>query len=136
MNLIATTVGAGSFLVSAHQAQLTLGGDWRVRLWSNNVVVNDATAWGALTEATFPGYVYVQPAWPAVSFVAGAWTLVSPTVTFTQTSAFPSTSYGVYVTDALNSTFVGCGNFSPSITLTVSQPSYSVQVNVTCKPEF
>lgn len=142
MNLIATTEGALAFLASAQLWQrqgpgTPNGTDWRVRLSGTNITVNDATTLSMVTELSGgTGYAFVQPAWSTAALIGGVPTVASPLVTFTLTSGFPVTAFIIYVTDAANLKFVGAANFSPSVTFTALQPTYSAYINVTCTSQF
>lgn len=137
VNLIATTQGALNFLKAAYDWQeTTLAGHWHVHLFANAHTVTDASVIGDFTESSFVGYAAAAPTWSTPANVAGVPTSTSATVTFTQTSAWPSTSYGVYVTDSTNALLLGAANFVSPVVLTASQPSYALTVSITFKPEY
>lgn len=137
INLKATTVGALNFLNAAYIYQQTyIGGVWHVHLFSNSYTVIDATVLGSMTEAAWPGYSLATPTWGAPATVGTTPTSTSSICTFTQTSSWPSTNYGVYITDAANALLLGAANFTSPVVLTASQPSYALTVSITFKPEF
>jgi len=45
----------------ADVALVTIGGNWRLRLFQNNATVDEDTVIGDLTEATFSGYIEATP---------------------------------------------------------------------------
>jgi len=137
VNLIATTVGALNFLTAAYDWQQThVTGVWHVHLFTNSHTVTDASTLASFTEAAWPGYSAATPTWTTPATVSGVPTSTSSTITFTQTSAWPSTNYGMYVTDSTNLKLLGAANFSTPVVLTNSQPSYALTVSITFKPEF
>lgn len=137
VNLLATTLGALNWLTFAYNWQITsLAGNFHVHLFVNSYTVVAGTTLGAMTEAAWPGYSVGNPSWSAPATVGGIPQTVSSTVTFTQTSAFPSTNYGLFVTDSTNTQLMGACNFTSPVVLTASQPSYALTVTLTGKSEF
>lgn len=137
IDLIATTAGALSLLTDAYNWQQTyLTGVWLVCLFSNNHTVTDATVLSDLTLATFPGFSPAVPTWSTPALASGIPTSTSSTCTFTQTSAWPSTSYGIFVIDNAGTELKGAANFPTALVLTNTSPSYSTIVSMTMKSEF
>jgi len=137
VNLIATTEGALMLLASAQDWQQSVPGNaWRVGLFANNYTIIDATVLGDLTPASFPGYAYASPNWTNAALVGGVPTCISDVCSWTQTSSFPSTFYGIYVADAGFSKLAGAANTPSPVTLTSGQPSWSTVVNLTAISQY
>jgi len=136
LNLIATTAGALAFLQNAVSWQASLGGDWTCLLFSNNYTVVDATVLSNLTEAAFSGYSRIVPSWSAPAIVGGVPTRVGSTITWNYTGVSTYTVYGMYITDAAVTQLLGAVNFPAPVVLTVAQPSYSAQPNVTMISQY
>lgn len=102
----------------------------KVRLFMNNIAVNDGTLLANLTEAVFDGYVLVSlPLGPCVAGQdpvtlqqeitlpppAGGWVY-----TCTGVTGLPIIIYGFYVTDKNNTILYAAQNFPAPITITAS----------------
>jgi hypothetical protein len=137
INLIVTTQGALTFLESAVNWQLTFAPqDWTVFMFQNNITVTDATVIGDFVPATTLGVTGIIPTWAAVALVGGVPARVGSTITFTQTSGFPKSYYGVVVLDGDYTHLVAAANFTAPVVLTSAQPSYSAQVTVTAISQY
>ncbi len=105
-------------LSGAARYQLIQSG--KVRLFTNNVSVSNATVLGDLTECTsilVPGYapVSISPAnWGAVTIGSHlAQSVATGSFNFTCSGGGTSTSvYGGYITDSTNTYLLSCWNFS------------------------
>jgi len=136
INFINTTAGALALLNDAVNWQASLGGDWTLRLFSNNVTINDASTIGSVVEAVFTGYSPIVPSWATPTLVGGVPTRVGSTVTWTYSGGSTYTVYGIFMTDAANTVMLGAANFPAPVVLSVAQPSYSAQVNFTSISQY
>lgn len=137
INLITTTAGAQAFLESAVNWQATFAPqDWTVFLFQNNHTVTDASTLADFTPSTTLGVTGIIPTWAAVALVGGIPARVGSTITFTQTSGFPKTYYGIIVLDGDYTHMVGAANFPAPVVLTAAQPAYSAQVTVTAISQY
>lgn len=135
--IITTTAGALAFLESAVNWQGTFfPQDWQASLWTNNYMADDSSDVPNFTFFTYPGVGFIIPTWAPVALVAGVPSRVGSTITWTQTSGFPGTFYGVCVVDGNGTHMVGAGNFTAPVVLTNAQPSYSAQITITGISEF
>lgn len=95
----------------------SLASTGKVRLYSNSVALSKATALGALTETSFPGYAAISisgASWAAPT-VSSHLASSSPTSPFTFTCSgggSPQTVYGAYITDASNTVLLACWTFA------------------------
>lgn len=117
MTIKVPEVGERSFLTDNVAGLATAGA--KVRLFSNNFTVADATVIGDFTQATFTGYAAqaLGSGTVAGSNTSGRATASWPQQTYTCTGGSSQIIYGYYVTDTAGTTLYFGENFATPVTL-------------------
>lgn len=134
MNIVQSKNGALNILLAALGSSPSL----KVRLFSNNVVIDNDSDLSSVTECSFTGYAAAAPTWTTPALVGGIPTTTpSPAgVSFTYSGGSSTTVYGFYLTDSAGSKWYGGTTFPTPVTLSTIVTSLSVYPTYTQKSEF
>lgn len=133
MSLKQTYAGQLAVLNLAYGAGLS---SMKLRLFSNNHTVTDATILSDLTECSFTGYAAQSPSWTTPANVANVAQTQSGTRTFTYSGGSTTTVYGYYLTDSGGTVLLGAETFTSPVTLSTIIPSLLLAITYTQKTEF
>jgi len=103
--------------------------DLKIHAFTNNITPSDSTVLSGLTEAAWTGYAAVtltNANWVSLGVTSHIGTKVYPTVTFSNTSGSPVTTYGGYITDNAGTVLIAVWLWDSSpVTIAATTGTYS-----------